>query len=207
MDNTSFPTKGNLIKAKRSLELAQLGYELMDRKRNILIREMMGLIEKADKIQSVIDTTFTNAYKDLQEANISLGICRDIAYAVPLDENVQIMYRSVMGVEIPIVNSVGNKDNHNYYGFTDTNSILDKAYLDFVEVKKLIVQLAEIENSVYRLANAVSKVQKRANALKNIILPRNEKLVITITNALEEKEREEFSRSKVIKKNKERALA
>ncbi len=28
-----FPTKGNLIKSKRQLKQAQLGYELMDRKR------------------------------------------------------------------------------------------------------------------------------------------------------------------------------
>ena len=34
------PTKGNLIAAKRSRMLAQTGYELMDRKRNILIREI-----------------------------------------------------------------------------------------------------------------------------------------------------------------------
>ena len=38
-----FATKGNLIKAKQSLRQAQLGYELMDRKRNILIREMVAL--------------------------------------------------------------------------------------------------------------------------------------------------------------------
>ena len=41
-----FPTKGNLIKAKKTLALCNLGYELMDRKRNILIREMMTLMDK-----------------------------------------------------------------------------------------------------------------------------------------------------------------
>lgn len=204
MDSASFPTKGNLIKAKRSLELAELGYELMDRKRNILIREMMGLIEEAKEIQSTIDFTFAQAYSALQEANISMGICKEIACAVPVDESVQVMYRSVMGVEIPIVHSLEAKDNRNYYGFSDTNSALDTAYFNFVEVKRLVIKLAQIENSVYRLANAVSKVQKRANALRNIILPKNEKLVVDITNALEEKEREEFSRAKVIKKNKEK---
>ena len=30
-----FPTKGNLIAAKKSNALATMGYELMDRKRNI----------------------------------------------------------------------------------------------------------------------------------------------------------------------------
>lgn len=39
------PTKGNLMNTKKSLSLAKMGYELMDKKRNILIREMMMLIE------------------------------------------------------------------------------------------------------------------------------------------------------------------
>ena len=44
---------------------------------------------------------------------------------------------------------------------------------------------------------------KRANALKNITIPRYETLTRDITNALEEKEREEFTRLKVIKRMKQ----
>ena len=51
-----------------------------------------------------------------------------------------------------------------------------------------------IENSAYRLAYNIKKTQKRANALKNITIPNYEALVKTIENALEEKEREEFTR-------------
>ena len=43
MDPNTFPTKGNLILAKNSLALSRQGYELMDKKRNILIRELMDL--------------------------------------------------------------------------------------------------------------------------------------------------------------------
>ena len=72
----------------------------------------------------------------------------------------------------------------------------------FNETKKLTVVLAEIENSIYRLAVAIKKTQKRANALKNIIIPKYEAQVRFISNSLEEKEREEFSRQKVIKSTK-----
>lgn len=68
MDPRSFPTKGNLILAKNSLTLARQGYELMDKKRNILIRELMGLIDEAKDIQEEIDKTFTYAYQCLQRA-------------------------------------------------------------------------------------------------------------------------------------------
>lgn len=76
------------------------------------------------------------------------------------------------------------------------------AVVNFHRVKCLTVTLAEIENSVYRLSVAIKKTQKRANALKNIIIPRFEETQKFISDALEEKEREEFSRLKVIKRTK-----
>ena len=69
----------------------------------------------------------------------------------------------------------------------------------------MTVQYAEVENSIYRLAHVISKTKKRANALKNSIIPKFAKLVKNISNSLEEKEREDFSRLKVIKRNKEKS--
>ena len=73
MDPREFPTKGNLMLAKNSLALARQGYELMDKKRNILLKELMSLIDEAKDIQEQIDTTFTRAYACLQHANIDMG--------------------------------------------------------------------------------------------------------------------------------------
>ena len=69
-------------------------------------------------------------------------------------------------------------------------------------MKDLVRQLAEIENSIYRLAQAIKKAQKRANALQNIIIPQYTASIAYITGVLEEREREEFSRLKVIKAQK-----
>ena len=71
MDPNTFPTKGNLILAKNSLALSRQGFELMDKKRNILIREMMELIDQAKDIQAQIDETFRTAYAALQKANMA----------------------------------------------------------------------------------------------------------------------------------------
>ena len=108
-----------------------------------------------------------------------------------------------MGVEIPIL-TMDETDNCNYlhYGTRTTNSAVDNVYILFTKVKTLTVELAEIENSVYRLAISIKKTQKRANALKNIMIPRFEETVKFITDALDEKDREEFSRLKVIKRKK-----
>ena len=57
------PTKSNLLAAKKSLNLSRTGYELMDRKRNILIREMMALIDRASALQDSIDVTYEEPIK------------------------------------------------------------------------------------------------------------------------------------------------
>ena len=202
MSTPMVPTKGNLIAVKKSLELAKSGFELMDKKRNILVREMMLLIKHASSIQKRVDATYAKAYAALQKANITLGMIEEIAGIVPIDDSLKVSYRSVMGVEIPIVSVSEIDETELPFGIYSSNSMLDEAYRSFMKVKKLTAELAEIENSVYRLADAISKTQKRANALKNIVIPRFESSAKFIADALEEKEREEFSRLKVIKKKK-----
>ena len=206
MDPNTFPTKGNLILAKNSLTLSRQGYELMDKKRNILIREMMDLIDKAKDIQTQIDQTFRTAYEALQKANMEHGISfvEQVACTVPVEDSIRIKTRSVMGTEIPLVeyDKTGNRPTYAYYS---TKISLDEAKAAFEKVKELSIQLSAVENSAIRLASNIKKTQKRANALKNITIPRYETLSRDIQNALEEKEREEFTRLKVIKKMKQNA--
>lgn len=203
METTLFPTKGNLIIAKNTLALSKQGYELLDKKRNLLIREMMEMIGVAKNIQAKIDETFREAYVALQKVNIIVGIeeVKDIGHAIPLEDSITVRFRSIMGVEIPIV-SANLEDNSPQYGFFRTGSSLDEAVMKFRKVKELTIDLAMIENSVYRLAKNIKKTQKRANALKNSTIPKYEELTKFIQNSLEEKEREEFTRLKVIKKQK-----
>lgn len=205
MDMTMFPTKGNLIVAKNSLALSRQGYDLLDKKRNILVRELMKLVEKAKILQEKVQTVYSDAYQALQDANISLGvsIVEQIGVSIPEEDSIRIREQSVMGVEIPIISSKQGEIKP-HYGFRMTNSALDNARLKFENAKLLTIQLAEVENSIYRLATNIRRTMKRTNALKNIMIPKYEAITANITNVLEEKDREEFSRLKVIKKNKEK---
>ena len=205
MDPNTFPTKGNLILAKNSLKLSRQGYELMDKKRNILIREMMELIDQAKDIQSQIDVTFRAAYAALQKANMEMGIAfvQQVSYTVPLEDSIRIKTRSVMGTEIPLVEYEKQLTNTPTYAYYRKMS-LDEAKAAFEKVKELSIRLSMVENAAIRLAANIKKTQKRANALKNITIPKYEALTKDIQNALEEKEREEFTRLKVIKRMKQK---
>ena len=203
MDPREFPTKGNLMLAKNSLALARQGYDLMDKKRNVLLKELMALIDEAKEIQEQIDSTFTKAYACLQRANIEHGISKvqQLAFTVPIEESIRIQTRSIMGTEIPHV-KYDEKENNLTYSFSTTSESIDIAREAVREVKDLTIKLSMVENSAYRLASNIKKTQKRANALKNITIPMYTNLVHNINNALEEKEREEFTRLKVIKNMK-----
>lgn len=201
MADQIFPTKGNLLNIQKSLALARLGYELLDKKRNILIRELMTLVDSAKALRGTIDNTFIRAYSALQIANITMGVIENVANAVPVEDTITVSYRSVMGCELPKLTIEEKKPVLNY-GLQYTDSNVDMAYICFERVKYISATLAEIENSIYRLTNSIRKTQTRANALQNIVIPRYESIVRFISGSLEEKEREEFSRMKVIKAQK-----
>ena len=190
------PTKGNLIAMKKSLQLANLGYNLMDQKRNVLIKEMMTLLDDVKLIRDQITSSYQEAYDNLKS-----GKSKAIVKSTPEDYGISIAYRSVMGVEIPKI-AYDKQPLKMTYDIERSNSKVDYAYNCFYNVKQLTVLLAEVENSVYRLANTIRKTQKRANALRNISIPRFESTIKVISEALEEKEREEFTRQKVIKEMK-----
>ena len=139
MDPNTFPTKGNLIAAKNSLGLAYMGYGLMDKKRNILIRELMELIDEAKGIQSEIDSTFREAYAALQKANIELGVrfVEEIADSIPTEDSIRVKARSIMGTEIPLVEYTPREKERPPYSFYSTSDSLDEACLAFERVKEI----------------------------------------------------------------------
>lgn len=195
-------TKANLAAAKKSLDLALLGFELMDRKKNILVREMMSLVENAANIRKEANEYYEKAYRFLRLANTTLGFCESFAHTVPTDTSLSMDFKSVMGVEIPVIQSEG-QPLMPYFGLMASNDYLDKAYVYFNEAKLKTVRLAEIECDVYRLADAVKTTRKRANALSNIMIPKFNADIKAISEALDEKDREDFTRLKVIKSRKE----
>lgn len=192
-------TKGELMNAKESLRLAELGYDLMDRKNIILMQELSKMMDDARVLRDDIDSSFKRAYAALQRANMSLGVIQRIAEITPIEEDIKIVNRSVMGIEIPIV-TLEKKELKIPYSLSISNSRLDEVYIEMMNVKYYTVQLAQLDNGMFRLAQAVQKSRKRANALEGVVIPDLQEKIKRIGDALEEKDREEFTRMKLVKK-------
>lgn len=200
MNQNDAPTKSNLMKARHRFGFSTKGFDLLDKKRNVLIKEMMGLIDYATTVQKEIQDVYEEAYEALRFANITLGVntVEEIAISIPKSEDYEVLLTSVMGVEIPEVRYRKGKFQVSY-GFFRTNAALDTAVRKFRKVRFLTYELAEAETKVYKLAMEIKKSQKRANALEKIQIPKYKGLVKKIEDTLEEKEREDFFRLKRVK--------
>lgn len=197
------PTKANLIKSKSMLTFTKQGYQLLDKKRSVLVREMMDMIEEVEKLQQQIDEIFVEVYDALNHALVTMGesTVMEIALSIPQDEQLTILNKSIMNVEIPTIKHV-EKPLGPFYGFYRTNSAIDMIVVKMGDVQKLLYHLAEVENTVFRLAVEIKKTSKRANALDKIQIPKYEDLTKWIEESLEEKEREDFFRLKRLKGKK-----
>lgn len=197
------PTKSNLLRTKDNLKLSRTGYNLIDKKRTVLIKEMMQQIEKAKEIQSDVKELFEKAYDVLQEANITMGVrqVQDIALSIDKAEHFDITYKSIMGLDVPTV-KYEKQVLRPHYSMYMTGEAIDEAIMIFQKIKNLTYRLAETENTVYKLSIEIKKNQKRANALEKMQIPNLEETVKYISESLEEKEREDFYRLKKIKKRK-----
>ena len=145
---TFAPTKSTLMAAKNSLDFSEKGFELLDKKRNVLIREMMSYVSKARVLQNKVNITFSKAYKALESANINSGITdiEDIAMTIGEAKDYKILFKSVMGVEVPKI-IFEKKEIEPKYGFYRSSAAIDEAMKEFNNVKYLTYELAEVENA------------------------------------------------------------
>ena len=201
MSNNYLPTKTNLIRLQNSLKITRQGHDLLERKRIILQKELENYKGKARKIRDELEKMIEEGLSKVQEANIDIGIDNfiNIANGVKVDNYIDIKNITIMGIEIP--SAVHKKEEiKRNYGFLDTTSTVDESIIIFNKIQEKIIELAIIENTTFRLEKGIMKVSKRANALENIIIPETEKNVKDISEKLDERDREEFARLKVLKK-------
>ena len=200
MDTLNLPTKRNLILARQRLRLAYKGYDLLDKKRQVLANEFILAQERSKDIRENLNTALIKANNTLRAALMEMGLIavQSICDYIPKSASVTIFSRSIMGVVLPLVNSEHIKHTLHYplYG---TTMAFDEAVLAWEAARDFIIAWGAIENAIYRLNMQIKKTQKRANALGNIVIPKYESRIKYIQEQLEERERDELSRLKLVK--------
>lgn len=204
MDTKSLPTKNNLIKIKRSIQQSKEGQMLLEQKKMILQKELEKYLIQKQNLKKHGTQLLEDAYHALKIANVEIGMDEmlDISDGIKTDTELDIKYKTIMGVEIPSVIVPEMEKMPINYGLYNTTFSVDEAIVKFRKVKEYILELAQIENIIARLEKSIEKVQRRSNALKEIIIPADEKIAEEIQNILDENEKEEFIRLKKLKRKR-----
>lgn len=201
------PTRMELLKLKDREKLAIKGYSLLKEKRNALIMEFFNILERVKGSREIVEKKLKEAFEDLTAAQILMGDLAVNKAAMSVKESIEldIDSRSIMGVVVPVLESSSPQRSmvERGYSFVDTSVKLDEAAKKFEESVSLIIELGEIEKTIVLLAGEIESTKRRVNALEHIIIPRLENTVKYIEMRLEEMERENFVRLKVIKKSME----
>jgi len=202
------PTKIELIGTRRRLGTAIRVKKVLDDKRDVLLKRLDEMIQQAGQARDEISQPLSDAYLALYDAYLKLGPLRleGIAANTPPMVEADVNVRRVVDVDIPSV-KLSEAEAGMTYGFADTNVAVDRASMQMRRVLPSIFKAAEFENAIFRLAKELERTQRLLNALEYMIIPRYETSIRFIQQTLEEREREEFTRLKHVKKVLERRAA
>lgn len=162
------------------------------------MRELRTSLYDAERARKELSGIITEAYKSLRQASLANGSenVSNVALGSSFEANFLVDFRSIMGVTVPIVELQSESDAKPDYGFANTSAELDKAFKQFHRLLELIAELAQAEGTTFQIANDVRKTQRRVTALKEVLIPRYSNTVKHIESVLEEKDREDFVRTK-----------
>jgi len=195
------PTKSNLIRVKERLGTALEGYELLEQKREILVMELMRHVEQVKILERDLDNRIATAYPCLKRMLVVVGreraesLSRNIRYGFDLQEKRVITAgMNLPGLEIRLP-KVELK-----YSPANSFAECDETVLEFFNLLRILTELAGVRTIAWRLAREVRKTQRRVNALEKMVIPTARETKTYIESALEEKDREAFFTSKLLKK-------
>ena len=191
-------TKIELLKYKKSSQVAIMVQKILDDKRKVLLKNIEEMITEASKARGGIWDPLQDIYKSVNEAYLALGTgtVDSVAESTPPVMQVDIHVRRVVDVKIPALTVTETDTKSMPYGFADTNSSIDRASKQIKVLLPKICKAAEYENSIFSLAKALEKTQKLLNALENVIIPQYKEKIRFILATLEEREREDSAKLK-----------
>ncbi|MDR0761009.1 MAG: V-type ATP synthase subunit D [Treponema sp.] len=195
------PTKSNLLRVKERLVTAEEGYDLLEQKREILVMELMQKVGQVKILERDLDARLTTAFPALKRMLVVAGreraerLSRNIRYRFDLEEKrVLVAGMNLPGLEVHL------PEMELKYSPANSFAECDETVLEFFELLKILTELAGVRTIAWRLAREVRKTQRRVNALEKMVIPTAKETKAYIEAALEEKDRDAFFSSKLLKK-------
>ena len=207
MSNVSV-TRMELLARKAQIALASQGRDLLEQKRTALMKEFMRTADTAMERSDVLQISAANANQTLARAEAWAGAesVRSAALASRGGFSLEVTTRNVMGVRVPHIEqkSASRSFLERGYSIVHTSIVIDEAASAFEQEVEAIIQLAELELRLIRLGEEIQRTSRRLNALDHFLIPRLKAERDFIQMALDERERSDHFRLKLVKRSLER---
>lgn len=201
-------TRMELLAIKAQIKLARQGRDLLELKRTALMKEFMRtadtMVEHTETLQRVaLDASLALARA---EATAGKEAVLSAALATRAELSLEITSANLMGVKVPHIGQkhVSRPALGRGYSIVGTSLLIDEAASAFEIEVEAILRLAESELRLSRLGAEIQRTSRRLNALENLVIPALESERNTIQFALDERERADHFRFKLMKRILER---
>lgn len=194
----STPTRLNLLRSRRRLERVQEGAELLRRKREALVRELLSHAHPAIDAREGIAREAASAYPALLDALAREGRAGVVASAEPLPEiSVDVATTRLWGLSVGTVQHApvlrrGLQARGTSPPLTSPATI--EAADRFETLAHLLLEAAPREMILRRLGRAVARTSRQVQALERRVEPALEDDITRIASILDEREREDHLR-------------
>lgn len=204
MENVS-PTRMNLLARKAQVSLARQGVDLLKKKRDALVSEFFAVVRTNLGSRERLNSASKEAVDLLNLAASMEGkqFLESLGLAGRRDIRLKVSERNVWGIKIPEVGSAGLKRGPFDRGYDPAAASAKAAATSdlFEEVLDLMVEVAGSETRIRKLGSEIKKTTRRVNALEQIVIPRIIREIGYIKSVLEQREREDIFRLKMIKRS------
>jgi V/A-type H+/Na+-transporting ATPase subunit D len=190
--------RSRLFDLRRDRQAARRSAELLDRKREALLREILRRERRRAELRTAVDASCGDARAKFGIARVELGMDAIEAASLAQSSRLKITERlaSVMGVRITHVDAKCDPYRAEY-GPAATTPSLDAAGAAFLETLPLLIDLAQEERAIRSLRLSMRKTTRILNALRKVVLPRIEREIRATIEGIEEEERDEFTRREI----------
>jgi V/A-type H+-transporting ATPase subunit D len=199
-------TRMHLLMLKQQVGVAQKGLDLLESKREALVREFFTMVDTAL-------TARENLRRGMQQAQNALTLALaisgrenviSIGFAAKRDLAIDLVERNIWGVRFPDLHyqSAVRALDARGYAITGTTPQVDETARRFEEVLDLTLKTVSVEMKLKRIGQEIRKVTRRINALNEQILPPLRSQIRAIKNSLEEREHEDTFRIKRFKRKR-----
>lgn len=197
------PTRSELLELRKRIKLSERGYKLLRMKRDSLILQFFQVLDRAKEIRQRITEKYRIARQKLAVAEAVEGAVaiKSAAFALLEVPEMELSTKNVMGIVVPQIDakSVRKRLDERGYGIIETSARIDEAAEAYENLVEDIVVAAEAETTMRKLLDEIEKTKRRVNALEFTVIPELKAAESFIRMRLEEMERENIFRLKMLK--------